>query len=323
MTAANALRVPAAISTAAKSAATTTTITPSPSIQQQQQQQQTPPLRPINKVISQPINASISQPINTAITQLKTLVAPNLVRRASLNSVQLKKTSSSSCPAHPGRSKSIISLNTTTAAAASNGSLRPCLRHKRVLSHSCDNLLTAGTSSCRSLQQQQQQQHFRPNSSNASICSSNNNSGKSVKFLLPEKKFVESLNKDDDQMMRRFSIGALVPSSSNPAAPYAWNKALVPNCKQSWQALGPQLLFGQNFDRYYWTSVCCPCYQCQSFPMPYSYNFGHFSAAQFSLTRTSNQQQQQQQQQQLLSVQNNSAKSINFQGCSEQEGSNT
>ena len=296
---ANALRVPVAISTAAKAAATTTTVTPSPSMQQQKHQQQQPPLRPVN----------------TAISQLKTLVAPNLVRRASLNSVQLKKTSGScsSCPAHPDRSKSIISLNTATATttAVPNGSLRPCLRHKRVLSHSCDNLLTA-TTPCRSVQQQQQ--HFRPNSSNASICSSNNNSGKSVKFLLPEKKFVESLNKadDDDRLLRRFSIGSLVPSASNPAS-YAWNKALVPNCKQSWQAFGPQFLFGQNFDRYYWTSVCCPCYQCQTFPMPYSYNFGHFSTAQFSLTRASNQQQ--------LALQNNSTKSINYQGCVEQEGS--
>ncbi len=251
--AANAMRAPAAISTAAKTTTTSSavvTAVSSPKLQQQQTKH---------------------QPLTTQVLMLQQQLksaAPKLFdRRSSLSSVQLQlsSSSSSSCPAHPSRSKSYISLN---SANHNGGSLRPCLRHKRVLSHSCDDLLTATSS----LRTRSAMQSSRPISSNASLCSSSN-SGKSVKFLLPEKKFAES---SEDQQMRRFSMGTLVPA---PSMSYSSWARSVPYTNKSWQALGPQLLFGQNFDRYLWTSVCCPCYQCQTFQLPYAYNFGHFSSA--------------------------------------------
>jgi len=267
--AANAMRVPTAISTAAKTATTSTVVTAvssSPQLKQQQQQQH-------------PKHQPLTTQVLMLQQQLKSAAPKLFDRRSSLSSVQLQLSSSltSSCPAHPSRSKSYVSLN---SANHNGGSLRPCLRHKRVLSHSCDDLLTATSS----LRTRSALHSSRPISSNASLCSSSN-SGKSVKFLLPEKKFAES---SEDQQMRRFSMGTLVPA---PSMSYSSWARSVPYTNKSWQALGPQLLFGQNFDRYLWTSVCCPCYQCQTFQLPYAYNFGHFSSSQFSLTRTKQQQQ--------------------------------
>ena len=266
--AANAMRVPTAISTAVKTATTVSTVVTAVSSPQLQQQPQQPKHQPLTTQV-----IMLQQQLKSA--------APKLFdRRSSLSSVQLQlsTSSTSSCPAHPAsRSKSYVSLN---SANHNGGSLRPCLRHKRVLSHSCDDLLTATSS----LRTRSALQSSRPISSNASLCSSSN-SGKSVKFLLPEKKFAES---SEDQQMRRFSMGALVPA---PNMSYSTWARSVPYTNKSWQALGPQLLFGQNFDRYLWTSVCCPCYQCQTFQLPYAYNFGHFSSSQFSLTRTKQQQQ--------------------------------
>jgi len=185
-------------------------------------------------------------------------------RRLSFNFVEVK-----ACPAHPSRSKSFANLATSDPVS---NSLRPCLRHKRHISQSCDDLLANS-----SLSKKVSAYKSGTVSSNVSVCSGSISSGagKSVKFLLPEKKL--PANYVGDAQMRRFSSGALVPS----AAAYRWSSG-IPYYNKYWQNFGAQFLFGQNFDRYLWGNVCCPCYQCCQ--LPYSYCFGHFSS-QYSLTR--------------------------------------
>jgi hypothetical protein len=88
--------------------------------------------------------------------------------------------------------------------------------------------------------------------------------------MLPEKPLSAASGSED--RLRRLSTGALMPGSS-----YRWSGAL-PYYHKTWQNFGAQLLFGQNFDRYLWTSVCCPCYVCQPFQFPYTYSFSHYSS---------------------------------------------
>ena len=188
-------------------------------------------------------------------------------RRMSFNFLEMK-----TCPAHPSRSKSYANL--TSDSLASN--LRPCLRHRRLISHSCDDLLTNS-----SLSKRNSGYKSGTVSSNVSVCSSSigSNAGKTVKFLLPEKKVSVSGSFGNDG--HRFGTSTLVPSSA-----YRWAaSAGMPYYNKYWQNFGAQFLFGQNLDRYLWTNVCCPCYQC--YHLPYSsYSFGHFSS-QYSLTRPS------------------------------------
>ena len=191
--------------------------------------------------------------------------SPN--RRLSFNFLEMK----SSCPAHPSRSKSYANL--ASDALASN--LRPCLRHKRLISHSCDDLLANS-----SLSKRNSGYKSGTVSSNVSVCSGSigSSAGKTVKFLLPEKK--SSVSGSFGSEGHRFSSSTLVPSSA-----YRWAaSAGMPYYNKYWQNFGAQFLFGQNLDRYLWTNVCCPCYQC--YHLPYSYSFGHFSS-QYSLTRPS------------------------------------
>ena len=153
------------------------------------------------------------------------------------------------------KSKSNICLNSENLTS----SLRPCLRHTRLLSQSCDDILKTESNSSEVM--------LKTSMSRGSLCS---NSNRTVKFLLPEKQFLNVLC--NDSQLQRFSMGLFVPASSYKTVPY-YNK--------SWQN---QFKVGQNLDRYLWTTVCCPCYQCYTYRMPYSYNFGHLNS-QFSLTR--------------------------------------
>ena len=131
------------------------------------------------------------------------------------------------------------------------GLLQPCLRHTRIISQSCDNLITTA-----SVSSQVALQTIKPVLGNGSLCGSSSCS-KSVKFLLPGKNCSTGLY--SDERLRRFSMGSFVPT---------------------------QFMAGQNFDQYLWTSGRSRCNHCHSHQMPYFYNFRRFNS-HLSLQRTS------------------------------------
>ena len=219
--------------------------------------------------LSDPPNVSSDiRPKKTPLKKVE-VVAASPDRKLSFNFVEVK----SGCTAHPSRSKSYGNLINSDGLS---NSLRPCLRHKRVLSHSCDDLLNNSSFSKTATSNSAYKSGLI--SSNMSICSGSINSAKSVKFLLPEKKVTPSVT--NDVLSRRFSTSALVSSP-----PTRWTAAGMPSSyyNKYLQNFGAQFIFGQNFDRYLWSNVCCPCYQCHPFQMPYYYSFGHYNS-QFSMS---------------------------------------
>jgi len=184
-------------------------------------------------------------------------------RRASLHSIPICPTNYTVKSNHQSSLFGKVSVTNY-----SNTALRPCLRHRRNLSHSCDDLLNSSrkvaeavAAHCNTLGSK-----TKVNLSGASsVC---NGSVKSVKFLLPDKKSVTM----NDHIHRRFSIGSLMPGAF---ANYTWT-GRIPNFAKNQLGFQGTPFFSPNIERFLWSKNYCPCYHCQV-PFTYaSYNTGHW-----------------------------------------------
>lgn len=249
-----------------------------------------------------PVEVTV-HPTTSSIPQARSLHIPN--RRASLHSIP------TSCPAHSTLKAHPPNSVTKNSLSNSNGSsLRPCLRHRRNLSHSCDDLLNSSRKVAEAVAAARGNNlESRSNANVSSTSSVCNGSVKSVKFLLPDKKS----SNGDDHNQRRFSIGSLVPGAFSN---YTWTGG-IPYFSKNWPGFqGSPFLFGPNVERYLWSNYCCPCYQCQV-PFSYAaYNIGHW---QYSLATAKHRQMSI-----ATSSSNQAAKIIHYQSASSsEEGSAT